>query len=249
MLDMCCMHACSVTSNSVTLWTIAHQAPPSLGFSRQEHWSDCHFLLKVIFPTRGWNPGLFGLLHWQADSLPLAPPGKPLIPLNGVRIRDFLDGSAVKNLPASAGDSVWSLGQEDSLEEETATHTSILTWKKSADRKAWWATIRWVAKSRTWLRDWACTQVRISYPKLKTNLKFQQPKMFKIYSSITLCICCGELGSAFCFDFTKWLKLDREVTIWKSQILTFGKLSLCFCSEVTYVTSTLISVWKWVTPT
>ena len=36
------VHACSVTlviSDSVTLWTIALQAPLSMGFSRQEHWS------------------------------------------------------------------------------------------------------------------------------------------------------------------------------------------------------------------
>ena len=26
---------------------VAHQAPPSLGFSRQEQWSGCHFLLQV----------------------------------------------------------------------------------------------------------------------------------------------------------------------------------------------------------
>ena len=26
----------------------AHQAPPSLGFSRQEHWSGCHFLLQCL---------------------------------------------------------------------------------------------------------------------------------------------------------------------------------------------------------
>ena len=37
-----CMHACLVTSvmsNSATLWTIAHQALLSTGFSRQEYWS------------------------------------------------------------------------------------------------------------------------------------------------------------------------------------------------------------------
>ena len=28
-----------------TPWTAAHQAPPSMGFSRQEHWSGCHRLL------------------------------------------------------------------------------------------------------------------------------------------------------------------------------------------------------------
>ena len=26
----------------------AHQTPPSLGFSRQEHWSGCHFLLQCM---------------------------------------------------------------------------------------------------------------------------------------------------------------------------------------------------------
>ena len=31
-----------------TPWTAAHQAPPSLGFSRQEHWSSCHFLLQCM---------------------------------------------------------------------------------------------------------------------------------------------------------------------------------------------------------
>ena len=39
----------------------------------------------------------------------------------------FLDGSAVKNLPVDAG-SV-SLGQDGPLEEEMATHSSILTWE------------------------------------------------------------------------------------------------------------------------
>ena len=34
----------------------------------------CHALLQGIFPTHGLNPCL---LHWQADSLPLLPPGKP----------------------------------------------------------------------------------------------------------------------------------------------------------------------------
>ena len=37
----------------------------------------CHFLLQGIFPTQVLNPCLLCLLHWQAGSLPLAPPGKP----------------------------------------------------------------------------------------------------------------------------------------------------------------------------
>ena len=31
-----------------TPWTAAYQAPPSMGFSRQEYWSGCHCLLHVL---------------------------------------------------------------------------------------------------------------------------------------------------------------------------------------------------------
>ena len=44
---------------------------------------------------------------------------------------------------------VQSLGQEDLLEEEMATHSSILAWKILMDRGAWWATVHSVAKSQT----------------------------------------------------------------------------------------------------
>ena len=37
----------------------------------------CHFLLQGIFLTQGLNPHHLCLLHWQAGSLPLVPPGKP----------------------------------------------------------------------------------------------------------------------------------------------------------------------------
>ena len=39
----------------------------------------CHALLQGISLSQGLNPCLFCLLHWQAGSLPLAPPGKPMI--------------------------------------------------------------------------------------------------------------------------------------------------------------------------
>ena len=56
--------------------TLACQASLSMDFSRQEYWSGCHFLLQGIFLTQGLNLHFLRLLHWQADSLPLAPPGK-----------------------------------------------------------------------------------------------------------------------------------------------------------------------------
>ena len=41
---------------------------------------------------------------------------------------------------------VGSLGQEDPLEEDIATHSSILALKNPVDRGAWWATVHGVAK-------------------------------------------------------------------------------------------------------
>ena len=39
--------------DSVILWTVAHQAPLSMGFARQEYWRvGCHAILQGIFPTQ-----------------------------------------------------------------------------------------------------------------------------------------------------------------------------------------------------
>ena len=57
----------------------------------------------------------------------------------------------VKNLPAVWETWVWSQGQEDSLEEGMAPHSSILAWRIPMDRGALRATVYAVAKSQTWL--------------------------------------------------------------------------------------------------
>ena len=56
-----------------TPWTLAHQAPLSMGLSRQEYWGAMPFS-RGIFQTQGSNPGLLHFLHWQARTSPLAPP-------------------------------------------------------------------------------------------------------------------------------------------------------------------------------
>ena len=53
----------------------------------------------------------------------------------------------VKNLPAMWETWVQSLGWEDPLEEDMATHSSILAWRIPIDRGIWRATIHGVAKS------------------------------------------------------------------------------------------------------
>ena len=58
----------------MTLWTVARQAPLSMGFSRQEYWNG------LLFPSPGDlpDPGIeLGSPALQADSLLSEPPGKP----------------------------------------------------------------------------------------------------------------------------------------------------------------------------
>ena len=54
-------------------WTLAHRAPLSVGFPRQEYWSGLPCLPPGVFPTQGWN---LCLLYWQAGPLPLSHRGK-----------------------------------------------------------------------------------------------------------------------------------------------------------------------------
>ena len=58
----------------VTPRTVAHQAPLSIRFSRQEYWTGLPFPSPWDLPKPGIKPGSPAL---QADSLPAEPPGKP----------------------------------------------------------------------------------------------------------------------------------------------------------------------------
>ena len=57
-----------------TPWTVAHQASPSMGFSRQEYWSGLPFPSLGDLPNPGIEPESPAL---QADALTSEPPGKP----------------------------------------------------------------------------------------------------------------------------------------------------------------------------
>ena len=59
----------------------------------------------------------------------------------------------VKNPPAMQETLVRFLGWEDPLEEDVATHSSILAFRILMDRGTWWATVHGVAKSQTQLSD------------------------------------------------------------------------------------------------
>ena len=57
-----------------TPWTVAHQAPPSMEFSRQEYWNRLPFPSAGDLPDPGTEPRSPAL---QADALTSEPPGKP----------------------------------------------------------------------------------------------------------------------------------------------------------------------------
>ena len=59
-----------------TQWTIAHQAPLSKGFSRQEHQSELPWSPPGDLSDPGIEPASLHLLHWQAGSSSLVPPGR-----------------------------------------------------------------------------------------------------------------------------------------------------------------------------
>ena len=63
----------------VAPWTVAHQAPLSMGFSRQEHWSGLPCPPPGDLPDpemEPWSPAL------QAGSFLSEPPGKPTLPVS-----------------------------------------------------------------------------------------------------------------------------------------------------------------------
>ena len=97
-----------------TLWTVAYQAPPSMGFSGQEYWSGLPFPSPGDLPNPGIKPRSPAL---QTDALSSEPPE------TAISIRVFSDG---KESVYNSGYLGLIVGLRRSLEEEMATHSSIL---------------------------------------------------------------------------------------------------------------------------
>ena len=71
-----CVLSCSVASDSATPWTVAHQAPLSMGFPRQEYYSELLVSTSGHLPDPGVeftsvSPALAGRFFTTV------PPGKP----------------------------------------------------------------------------------------------------------------------------------------------------------------------------
>ena len=115
-------------------WAIASQSPLSMGFSRQEYWSELpgrspgDLPNSGIEPTSLTSPALTG-------SLPLSHQAVYLRTLHFLSLAPgikspmgFLGGSDGKESTYNEGD-LGSTSGEDPLEEEMATHSSILAWR------------------------------------------------------------------------------------------------------------------------
>ena len=74
LISLCEVKLLSRVSLFATLWTVAHQAPLPMGFSRQEYWSGLPFPSAGDLPDPGIKPRSPAL---QADALTSEPPGKP----------------------------------------------------------------------------------------------------------------------------------------------------------------------------
>ena len=100
-------------------WTVTCQSPSSVEFSKQEHWSGCHFLLQGIFLSQGLN---VNLLHWKADSLPLHHLGSPWnissVQFNHSVMSDSLQPHGLQHTrpPCPSPTNTWSLLKPTSIE-------------------------------------------------------------------------------------------------------------------------------------
>ena len=117
-----------------TPWTVAHQAPPSMEFSRQEYWSGLPFPSPRNLPDLGIKPGSPAL---QADALPSAATAAKSLQ-SCPTLCDPIDGSP-------PGSPVPGILQARTLEWVAISFSNTWKWKVKSERE--------VAQSCPTLRD------------------------------------------------------------------------------------------------
>ena len=151
-----CVQSLSHVRLFATPWTVACQAPLSMGFSRQEYWSGLPFTSPGDLPNSVIKPASPAL---AGGFFTTEPPGKlhpTVIPdpfsLGRIYTQASLVAQMVKNLPVKQETRIRSLLLEDPLEESMQTLQYSCP-ENPMDRGAWWATVHGVAKSQTWLSN------------------------------------------------------------------------------------------------
>ena len=114
------------------LWTVAHQAPLSMGFSSQEYWSSLPFPSPGDLPDPGIRPMSLRSPELAGGFLTTSTTWKAQTLILFYILWASLVTQMVKNLPVMQKPQetqVRSLVWEDPLEEEMVTHSSILAWR------------------------------------------------------------------------------------------------------------------------
>ena len=70
-----CMRSCSIMANSATPWTVVHQAPLSVGFSKQEYWSRLPLPSPGDAPDPGLEPASHASPSLEGGFFTTVPPG------------------------------------------------------------------------------------------------------------------------------------------------------------------------------
>ena len=96
--SVCCAKMFQLCQLFGTLWSIGHQASLSMDFSRQEYWSGLSCASPEDLPNPEIKLCLLCLLHWQVNSLQLAPPGEALyMSFRGLNIIDEMSSNICHN--------------------------------------------------------------------------------------------------------------------------------------------------------
>ena len=154
-----CVKSLSGVRFFVTPWTVAHQAPLSMVFSRQEYWSGLPCPPPGDLPDPGMGPRSPSL---QANSLPSGPPGKPQRSYAVLCLVAQLCAILCDPMDCSPpGSSVHGILQARKLEWVTTSCSRGFSWPRDPIRVSWvsclagilyhWAT--WEAPTSFLTRD------------------------------------------------------------------------------------------------
>ena len=81
----------------MTPWTVAHQVPLSMGFSRQEYWSRLPFLTPGDLPDARIEPASLASPALAGGFFTTAPPGNPCVTPSLILIL-FLGGEGLTDI-------------------------------------------------------------------------------------------------------------------------------------------------------
>ena len=122
---------------------------------------------------------------------------------------------------------VWSLGQEDPLEEEMAPHSNILAWKIPWTEEPDWLQSMGSQKSQTWLRTHACSKQHTEMVRDKVLFKYFHPSPMSYLTNNCVCDMNIYLSSISVSHLYHLYPGKNECLCWRKGALRRGGMSSC----------------------